>query len=202
MNQQGTKQLVIIIIIAVVIIGVVVWGYIDLNYQLREETNVTNTNTTAIKNTTVNKGVEETQWSIYENSRYGFSLNYPASWTLADPPTNNDGRTFISPEEDITCMAYGFNNALAQTLDEYVDFILESETLVERTTTTLADNIAVRIVTESDNKINEAVYALGEATGLGFYCVFANNEDRETVADNFDEMLASFQSDSFLDGDD
>ena len=55
---------------------------------------------------------ETKDWQVYENSRYGFQVSYPAGWTLGEAPTNNDGRELISPDGDATCHAYGFYNSL------------------------------------------------------------------------------------------
>ncbi|MEA5552256.1 hypothetical protein VB713_15040 [Anabaena cylindrica UHCC 0172] len=37
-------------------------------------------------------------WETYQNPRYGFEFPYPSNWTSLAAPDNNDGVTFISPQ--------------------------------------------------------------------------------------------------------
>ena len=44
----------------------------------------------------------------YVNSRFGFSLEYPAEILfIQPPPDNNDGRKFLSGDEETSMMIYG-----------------------------------------------------------------------------------------------
>ena len=53
--------------------------------------------------------------NIYENSRYGFSLEYPSNWTPGEQTANNIGQEFFSPDDEVFCYAYGFENTLLTT---------------------------------------------------------------------------------------
>ncbi|MBX9256508.1 hypothetical protein H1Q63_21725 [Desmonostoc muscorum CCALA 125] len=44
--------------------------------------------------------VEAIAWKTYSNSRYGFEFPYPSNWTSLAAPENNDGITFISPQDN------------------------------------------------------------------------------------------------------
>jgi len=198
MNQKVIKQPILLTIIAVILVVVVVLIY---SYLIVDEW--TNTNST---NSAVNKQVESDTWEVYENSRFNFSVEYPASWTLGEPVTNNDGREMHSSGKEIVCRAYGFYNALitedgdVQTLEEFVDWLLDDKVVVERKDASLAGNPATRVITKIDAKMNESVYALGEEMGYGLYCIFENDEKRESFKDDFDTMVESFKSDRSLDG--
>lgn len=63
--------------------------------------------------------------SIYSNARYGFSFNYPKTFITTESQ-NNDGVTLTAENPTITIRAYGSNNALSQTLDEYLNFSREN----------------------------------------------------------------------------
>ncbi|AFZ59346.1 hypothetical protein [Anabaena sp. PCC 7938] len=41
-------------------------------------------------------------WETYHNPRYGFEFPYPSNWNSSTPPDNNDGVTFISPQNQNT----------------------------------------------------------------------------------------------------
>jgi hypothetical protein len=41
-------------------------------------------------------------WETYRNPRYGFEFPYPSNWTPLSSPDNNDGVTFISPQNQNT----------------------------------------------------------------------------------------------------
>lgn len=44
----------------------------------------------------------------YVNSRFGFSLEYPAEILfMQSPPENNDGRKFLSDNEETSMLIYG-----------------------------------------------------------------------------------------------
>lgn len=142
-------------------------------------------------------------WPTYENSRYHFQVPYPADWQLGSEEENNTGREFISPDQKITCYAYGFANALTsksdnpQTLDEFIDWLLEDEntTLIEKKSTDLGKDKAVEIVTkEEGNKIKQAVYSLNNTDGRGFYCLFPDLSSKQNFQDDFQFMVNSFQN--------
>lgn len=59
-------------------------------------------------------------YQTYTNSRFGFTVQYPTTFTAYPPPTNNDGREFSNEEATIT--AYGSHiNVLGEneTIETY-----------------------------------------------------------------------------------
>ena len=60
------------------------------------------------------------EYNTYTNSRFGFSVEYPTSFTMGQPPANDDGRRFFN--EEATILAFGRNiNILEEneTIDTY-----------------------------------------------------------------------------------
>ncbi|MDB9312635.1 hypothetical protein PN462_05930 [Spirulina sp. CS-785/01] len=73
---------------------------------------------------------EEVSYELYSNSRYHFSVLYPNNILVPlPPPTNNDGREFISPNESIEMVAFGAHNSLDQTLEGMYNEALNAENL-------------------------------------------------------------------------
>ncbi|MBU0597158.1 hypothetical protein KKA94_03285 [Patescibacteria group bacterium] len=146
-------------------------------------------------------------WQIYKNSRYEFSVEYPANWTLGEPETNNAGRTFIEPKTGVQCFAYGFANALTneqgepQTLEEFVDWLTVDTrvgeglytNVIERTNTTLDGQSAVYVFMEQDMDLKEAIYTLGSEEGHGLYCMYNDKEEWNTYKNVFEKMKNSFK---------
>jgi len=147
-------------------------------------------------------------WSSYENSRYSFSLEYPATWQLGEAETNNAGREFTSPDDNIYCYAYGFQNALItddgnpQTLEEFIDWMKDEPNfeLISENQTDLGGYPAVEIITSADGKIKQAVYVLGKETGRGLFCVFENLEEKNNFGKDFLRIRKSFKINVSLDG--
>lgn len=58
------------------------------------------------------------QYETYYNSRFDYAVKYPSNIvTPQPPPTNNDGREFVSPDRDIEMAVYG-RHQLNQSLNE------------------------------------------------------------------------------------
>ena len=144
----------------------------------------------------------------YQNSRYGFSVDYPIGWKLADAPTNNDGREFIYAEKSIACHAYGFYNSLPgkdgkpQTLDEYINWLNDNtvralevgvESPYEMQDATIDGRPAKRIYSSGLNFAEDAVYTLDSEVGYGFSCTYPDEQTRQDYKDIFDHMLESMQ---------
>lgn len=182
--KQSTKKVIFLILFAVILVGIIAIVIFTL--------------------TTPWLG----KWKTYENSRYNFSLKYPSNWKLGEAPTNNDGRTFISPQAEVECWAYGFANALSnesgepQNLDEFVNFLTsDGETeIVKKDQTKLSGNRAIRLLTKETDTVTDMVYALGKETGYGFACTFDNIDSQQDFEPTFKEMLESFLINSNLDG--
>lgn len=162
------------------------------------------------------KEEQKEEWPIYQNSRYNFSVQYPSGWQLGEAPTNNDGRTFFSPDQEIECSAYGFYNVLTddagnpQTLDEFIDWLVGEQdvgardqgsvAVLEKSETTLSGYRAEHLITKEDTTIKEAVYALGQESGRGLLCIFKSREAQATFQKNFEKMRQSFKIEANLDG--
>ena len=146
-------------------------------------------------------------WQTYENTRYEFSVNYPGDWTLGEAPTNNDGRDFFSSNEETSCRAYGFQNALlneqgnSQTLNEFIDWLSgdlvlgdekENFVVLERSNTTMASEEAQELITNADGLVARAVYILNEETGRGLVCYYESEKIMEEQDGNFEIMKNSF----------
>lgn len=143
------------------------------------------------------------EWERYTNSRYGFSIDYPANWQLGEAPANNDGREFISPDESITCRAYGFQNALTgaggqpMTLEEFTDWLVSTDevTKMGRNELVLADQPAYELLwRDLDGTIHQAVYILNPNEGRGLHCIFDTEDTRKSFAPYFRIMVSSFHS--------
>lgn len=142
-----------------------------------------------------------TSWQTYTNARYAFSVDYPADWSLGEAPTNNDGREFFSPDDTLSCNAYGFPNALTgasgdpQTLDEFVDWLEENmgvDDILGRNRTKMAGQAATEIVMASGGTVSQAVYILGEETGYGLACYYPGVDAKDAFKTTFDHMRQSF----------
>ena len=148
------------------------------------------------------------KWELYENSRYGFSLEYPTNWKLGDQSTNNDGREFSAPGGGTTCRAYGFSNALTgaggepQTLDEFITWLTgpeSEEKIIEKTKTTLSGKKAVYFHSSFNEGEKDAVYSLGKETGIGLYCTYKNTAEKEKNKAVFDHMRENLKINLDLD---
>ncbi len=147
------------------------------------------------------------KWSTYHNARYNFSIRYPANWELGEEETNNAGRTLVSPDEEANCYAYGFANALTgksgepQTLNEFVDWLVEDTrvgeglytTVIERKNVKLDSEPAVYLFLEKDMGLQEAVYTLNSESGLGLSCSYGRRADKDKYFKLFQKILASFK---------
>jgi hypothetical protein len=69
------------------------------------------------------------QYEIYQNGRFNFQVKYPTDiLTPLSPPTNNDGRVFVSPTRDIRMVVYG-RHQIDQSLEAYYQSQLQSANL-------------------------------------------------------------------------
>lgn len=144
----------------------------------------------------------DTEWKNYYNNRYKFSLAYPTQWELGQEPENNDGRTFIDSQNNISCLAYGFHNMVLndqgdpQSLGEFVNGLLEKtdgkEMLEHNVQTIMAGVPAEELILQTDSEISQAVYILGKEIGYGFICYYPNMNARKSFAQNFQFMQQSF----------
>ncbi len=147
-------------------------------------------------------------WEVYENSRYNFNVQYPADWELGEPEISNAGREFFSTDKEIQCYAYGFQNVLItqdgdpQSLKEFISWLKEDPgfEFIEQKQTSLGGEEAVELISKQDNKIKQAVYALGEDTGRGLFCIFESQKVQDGFQDLFEKMKKSFKINTSLNG--
>jgi len=141
------------------------------------------------------KSLDRQTWKVYSNSRYNFRIEFPPSWELGAEETNNAGRVMVSKDEKIICYAYGFENALDQTLDELVTWLTDSDKVLGRKNTKLAGKPAVEVTTQTSEKITrKAVYTfLDDGSGRGFFCAYLDGEMLETHSKDFNRMRSSFE---------
>jgi len=149
------------------------------------------------------------EWNIYENSRYEFSVEYPARWSLGEAPANNDGREFISPDKSITCWTYGFQNSLInqngepQSLDEFTDWLTEnlgSDEVLEKSDTSMSGLPAVELIMQMESTISQGIYVLGYDSGRGLVCYYPDITSLEDFQADFEKMRKSFYLNTSLDG--
>src|SRR5262245_53644970 len=66
----------------------------------------------------------QVKYSVYENSRFGYSIEYPSTLTMQPPPENGDGRIFLS--KDVELRVWANYNALFRSVQEEFDETLKS----------------------------------------------------------------------------
>lgn len=64
-------------------------------------------------------------WLIYQNDRYGTTIDYPGIFKMQRPPDADDGRTFKSADGAIFKVAASYN-ALDFTVASYRDFVVKN----------------------------------------------------------------------------
>ena len=75
--------------------------YKDYSNQLTlktESTQEKKDSEAALEKEAVKEQEEVVEYTTYQNGRFGFSVDYPTSFTMAPPPSNDDGRKFYNEE--------------------------------------------------------------------------------------------------------
>jgi len=147
-------------------------------------------------------------WKSYENSRYGFSIKYPNNWELGEKETGNAGREFFSPDREIQCYAYGFQNALVtedgdpQTLEEFITWLKQGPEFefISQNQTELGGIKAIELISQEGGNIKQAVYVLGKDTGRGLFCIFKDQQAKQNFQKEFKKIKQSFEINVSLDG--
>ena len=174
-KKKGWFLVLIIVVILAIIFGLIYYFILSKDWQGR--------------------------WLVYENSRFGYSIEYPVDWTLGSAPTNNDGRNITSLDEETTCSVFGFANSLLsdsgdpQTLDEHVDWILTNEDvdLISREEVEIDGEEAIFIHYNSMGRVIKAVYTLNQEEGLGFWCSYYGSDSTEKNSEIFESMVSSIK---------
>ena len=68
----------------------------------------------------------QVKYATYENTRFGFSIDYPLTLTMQPAPFNNDGRAFVSKDKDVEMVAWAHYNALFRSVQSEFDEELKS----------------------------------------------------------------------------
>lgn len=113
-DSSKTVLIIVAIILGILLVGgIIVGGSLYWLYKIgtKESTPAPTSQTEIVTD----------QWLSYPNARFGFSLKYPQTF-IAQESQNGDGITLTSSSPAITIRAYASNNALSQTLDEYLNF--------------------------------------------------------------------------------
>lgn len=129
------------------------------------EDNVSNKNEEAIKTEIVNdEGNTERYSNInyinYQNTRFGFSVDYPDFLIEQETPVNNDGRRFESEDGKISLSASGIYNVLDYTAEG--EYNKDVDELSNITYKNLGDNYYEIAWIEGD----EAFYTYSVVGGL------------------------------------
>lgn len=64
-------------------------------------------------------------WQLYQNDRYGTTIDYPDIFRMQPPPDADDGRTFKSADGAVFKVAASYN-ALDFTIASYRDFVIKN----------------------------------------------------------------------------
>jgi hypothetical protein len=169
-KQKGTTLLIILIIILVVATGGgVIYlekiGTIDL---LKNKTTRVVTSISSSTSSTVN---QQTNWQVYDNTKYGYKIKYPANWYfhqtgfnppppagifLADKPegTVPEGRT-AAPYTSFTVFV---DQSMGRTLDNYEEIASLEAQGDKKSQTTVAGQSAVRLESSDTTGFTVSIY--------------------------------------------
>lgn len=196
-DSSKTVLIIVAIILGILLVGGIIvgaGGYWLYKIGTKEQTPAPTSQT----------GVATGSWLSYQNSRFGFSLKYPQTFTETYSQ-NDDGITLTSGSPAITIRAYGSNNALNQTLNEYLNFsrenlFKESEGAEEVSVdeTTLGGISAEERKWQYINPVDGSKTIMDQVTALKggvFYTVqmVIPASDYSEYAPMFDEILKSYQ---------
>jgi hypothetical protein len=83
------------------------------------------------------------EYDLYMNSRFNFNVLVPDNYKSDPPPENGDGLSFHSPDKKIEITAYGMYNTLFHTVEQAMNFSIESNKQYKFTLKILKDNFYV-----------------------------------------------------------
>jgi hypothetical protein len=110
-TDQPTMRTPMVVIALVVLVGLAALFYWQMQQRVIRKSAV------IIDNRPGNS--TRTQYSTYYNERFGFTLEYPASFIPREVPTNGDGLTFSSPSGDAELTTAAGNNSGSTVGDLY-----------------------------------------------------------------------------------
>lgn len=77
---------------------------------------------------------EQTEYKLYTNERYGFSIKYPSFFLMGELPANGDGITMHSPDNSVELTVFGSNNVFNETAaSSYNKLTKESSNITYKT---------------------------------------------------------------------
>lgn len=68
---------------------------------------------------------DEFEYLTYENTRFGYSIDYPSYFIKGEEPVNNDGLIFTSPDSSAKLTVYGSNNVFFWTIEQAYENVLK-----------------------------------------------------------------------------
>jgi hypothetical protein len=126
----------------------------------------------------------------YVNTRYGFSIDYPADFKQDEPSANGDGGVFNSPDGQTQLSSWGSNNVLNDTTQILYDQLIAD-------VNSRKGEIAYKVVRQDwfvlswleDNKIFYQKGFVGPGSVNGF--VFAYPKDQSMTYDPMTNYIAN-----------
>ena len=118
----------------------------------------------------------------YVNSRFGFKIDYPASWEKQKdpPPENFDGVSFTFGDYSRISFS-GINNVLDQTLEQDINQLTKEYDVKEKKQITLGGLKAYRVVASDGKQMNLMISCLSKNKDVIFHVFYsADFSDFET----------------------
>lgn len=222
--KTGVKVFIAIILTAA-IAGGGVWYY--QNQKAEKDQKALDDQITALKSKTAESSVTNDNpsgpttdqvavtWKTYKNGLYGFNLQYPSNWTLAEKPGSGDDRPVVSltsPEtlanfkaagdkagdysEDISISYYltvadepenKINKYGAKTIDQ----LISTNTAIQKIGSITFGGLPGTEVYWGGLTQNYAILVMNQDH---FFKIWLNNvTDKASLSDNTKKILASFQ---------
>lgn len=134
---------------------------------------------------------DDFEYLPYENTRFGYSIDYPSYFIKGEVPANNDGLIFTSPDSSAKLTVYGSNNVFFWTIEQAYEIVLKE-----------VKNPSYHVLKESFFVVswveNEKIYYrqtfLGEGSKNTFIFEYPKAE-----AEYYDSMVSHIQA-SFISG--
>lgn len=193
-NNSKTIWIIVAVVLGVLIIGGLIFGF-GCYYLYKVGTSSTSPSPIT---------VDTKDWKYYNNARYGFTVNYPNTFS-DEESQNGDGVTLATSDPAMTIRAYGSMNALSQTLDEYLNWVRDNLFQEQGNgEEILAENVTLGGIPAQErqwtytNSVDGSLTLMDQITALkgdSFYTVqmVIAYSDYSQYAPMFDEILKSYQ---------
>ncbi len=195
-TQRGTF---ILIFVAAIVCVVIIWQ--TVLSSLEEDVNQTNSQIQS-KITVFNKSENAmpeaaVDWKTYTNSKYKFSVQYPASYHIKEQNIA-DAPNFDLSGQSVFAVDFGksLSSNLSPDSDNFIDIIVNKNAPKGGGEPNGLDYnpAAVKTVTINSikmSKLTEDLYVT-EKNGVGFFIQDFSNTDK-TIKANFDKMVQTFK---------